>query len=195
MIGRTHSANFFVAFVARTLTVSSVRLESSLLDASNFIRMRASGTQRGRRGGFTLIEIVIVLAILSTIIFTSFSAFRNAKVLDTATEDVLTLISTARGETLSAKANTQYGVHITSGSMTLYAGATYSAGDSANQVVDLDSALEIVSIALSGGGSDILFDRLTGKTSNSGTFVIRVKSDTAKTHTVTIAGTGIASFN
>lgn len=198
MIGRSHSVNSFVAFIARTLTVSNVRFESSLFDVSNFVRMRAPGTQKGRHGGFTLIEIVIVvaiMAILSSIIFTSFSSFRNTKVLDTAIEDILTLISTARGDTLSAKADTQYGVHLASGSATLYSGAVYVAGDSANQVVSLDGALEIVSISLGGGGADILFDRLTGKTSNSGTFVIRVKSDTAKAHTVTVAGTGIASFN
>lgn len=148
--------------------------------------------------GFTLLELLIVvavLALLAGIILSSFTEFRNSKVLDTAVEDVLTLLSQARGDTLASKDDYQYGVHLEADRVVLYRGATYSGGDANNQTTMLDDALEITTITLVGGGSDILFDRLTGKTTQSGTFVIRVESDTAKTRTITVNGTGIASVN
>lgn len=103
MIERPHLANFFVAFVAQTLTVTRVRLRSSLLVASNFTQMRTSSKARYAKG-FTLLELLIVIgviALLSGIILSSFTEFRNSKVLDTAVEDVLTVISQARGDTLA----------------------------------------------------------------------------------------------
>lgn len=148
------------------------------------------------KGGFTLLELVIVvgiLALLAGIILSSFSGFRNSKVLDTASEESLALLSEARGSTLAGKDSYQYGVHLAAGQMVLYRGAVYSSSDTNNKIVTLDGALEIVSITLTGGGSDVLFDRLTGKTSQPGAFVIRVKSNTAKARTITVNGTGIAS--
>lgn len=146
--------------------------------------------------GFTLLELLIVvavLAVLSAIVFSSFSAFRNSKVLDTAVEDVLTALSQARGDTLASKDGLQYGVHLQADKAVIYQGATYSSSDPNNQNVVLDGALEITSITLTGGGQNVLFDRLTGKTSQNGTFVIRVTNDTAKTRTITVNGTGVAS--
>lgn len=151
-----------------------------------------------RTRGFTLLELLIVigvLVLLAGIILSSFSEFRNSKVLDTAVEDVLTVLSQARGDTLASKDGYQYGVHLDADQVVLYRGATYSSIDPTNVGVPLDGALEITSIALTGGGQNILFDRLTGKTSQSGTFVIRVAGDTAKTRTITVNGTGIASVN
>ena len=147
-------------------------------------------------GGFTALELLIVVSIMGlliAIILSPFAAFRNSKMLDTASEETLTLLSEAPGNTLSAKAGYQYGVHFETSQVVLYRGATYSSTDVNNKVVVLDSALEVVSISLSGGGSDVLFDKLTGKTVQSGSIIIRVKNDTTKTRTITIVGTGIAS--
>ena len=149
-----------------------------------------------QRKGFTLLELLIVvgiMGILVAIIISPFAVFRNSKVLDTASEETLALLSEARGNTLSAKAGYQYGVHFDASQIVLYRGATYSSSDVNNKVVVLDNALEVVSIALAGGGSDVLFDKLTGKTTNSSTVIIRVKNDTTKSRTITIVGTGIAS--
>lgn len=145
--------------------------------------------------GFTMIEIVIVVAIMAlllAVIATPFQSFRNSKALDTTSEEALSLLSEARGNTLSAKEGYQYGVHVESSKMVLFRGGTYSSLDANNKTVILDSALEISSIALAGAGSDIIFDKLTGKTSQPGSFVIRVKSDTSKTRTITVVGTGVA---
>lgn len=149
-----------------------------------------------RNQGFTALELLMVVAILvilSVIIITPFAAFRNSKVLDTTSEETLALLSEARGNTLSAKDGYQYGVHFEASQIVLYRGATYSSSDVNNKAAVLDSAIEVSSIVLTGGGSDILFDKLTGKTAQSGSVVIRVKSDTTKTRTITIVGTGIAS--
>ncbi|OHA79281.1 MAG: hypothetical protein A2747_02460 [Candidatus Yonathbacteria bacterium RIFCSPHIGHO2_01_FULL_44_41] len=151
---------------------------------------------RKNLGGFTALELLMVIAILgilSAIILTPFKAFRNSKVLDTASEETLALLSEARGDTLSGKGGYQYGVHFEASQIVLYRGATYSAGDANNKAVVLDNALEVSSIALAGGGADVLFDRLTGKTAQNGTAVIRVKSDTSKVRTITIEKTGVAS--
>lgn len=142
-----------------------------------------------------LLIVIGVLTLLAGIILSSFTGFRNSKVLDTAVEDVLTTLSQARGDTLASKDGYQYGVHLDADQVVLYRGATYSSIDPTNVEVALDGALEITSIALTGGGQNVLFDRLTGKTSQSGTFVIRVGNDTSKTRTITVNGTGVASVN
>ena len=146
--------------------------------------------------GFTALELLMVVSIMTllvAIIISPFAEFRNSKVLDTTSEETLALLSEARGNTLSAKDGYQYGVHFEAAQIVLYRGATYSSSDINNKTVVLDSALEVSSIALAGGGSDVLFEKLTGKTLKGGTVVIRVKSDTSKTRTITITGTGIAS--
>lgn len=145
--------------------------------------------------GFTIIEIVIVIAIMAlllAVIASPFQSFRNSKVLDTNSEEALSLLSEARGNTLSAKDGYQYGVHLESSQMVLFRGGTYSSLDASNKTVVLDNALEISSIALEGAGSDIIFDKLTGKTAQPGSFVIRAKNDTSKTRTITVVGTGVA---
>ncbi len=149
-----------------------------------------------KKKGFTALELLMVVAImalLAAIIISPFAAFRNSKVLDTASEQSLALLSEARGNTLSAKDGYQYGVHFEASQIVLYRGATYSGVDVNNKAVVLDGALEVSSIALNGGGSDVLFEKLSGKTAKSGTIVIRVKNDTTKLRTITITGTGIAS--
>lgn len=148
--------------------------------------------------GITMLELVVVIAIiivLASLIITSFSAFRNSKILDTGTENVLSILAKARGNTLSSKNDYQYGVHLETSQVVLFRGGVYSSSDSSNEVAPLDSALEISSITLTGGGSDVIFDRLTGKTSMDGTVVVRVKSDNTKTKTITINATGSASVN
>jgi prepilin-type N-terminal cleavage/methylation domain-containing protein len=146
--------------------------------------------------GVTLLEFVVVIAIvvvLTSIIVNSFSAFKNNKVLDTGVENILSVLAKARGNTLASKNAYQYGVHFESAQIVLFQGAVYSVSDPNNEIISLDTSLEVSSISLAGGGSEVIFDRLTGKTSENGTIVIRVKSDTTKTKTITIDATGIAS--
>lgn len=148
--------------------------------------------------GFTVIEFLIalaVLAILATIIFTSMSSFRNSKALQMVAEDALSLLDEARGDTLSAKDGYAYGVHFESSKIILFRGTTYSSSDSNNKIVDIDGAVDVYNISLAGGGSDVLFQRLTGKTSQAGTVMIRLKSDNSKIKTIAIEISGIASSN
>ncbi|MBM2817581.1 MAG: seg [Parcubacteria group bacterium] len=148
--------------------------------------------------GFTAIEFLItlsILAILTTIVFTSMSRFRNGKALQAVVEDILSLLDEGRADTLSAKNSYAYGVHFESSEIALFRGVAYSSSDSTNKTVDIDGAVEISNISLAGGGSDVLFQRLTGKTGQSGTVTIRLKSDTSKTKTILIEASGVASAN
>src|SRR3990172_786176 len=138
--------------------------------------------------GVTALELLIVvaiMAILAAIVISPFAQFRNSKVLDTAGENALSILARARGNTLSSKNSYQYGVHFESAQMILFRGAIYNSLDANNEAVALDGALEIYPTPPS----------LTGKTSQDGTVVIRVKSDTSKTRTITVNATGVVSAN
>lgn len=148
--------------------------------------------------GFTVMEFLIalsILAVLTTIVFTSMSAFRSSKALQTVSEEILSLLDEARGNTLSAKDSYAYGTHFESSIMVLFRGATYSSSDPNNKTVDIDGAVEISSISLAGGGQEVLFQKLTGKTSQSGIITIRLKSDNSKTKTIVMEASGVASSN
>ena len=77
----------------------------------------------------------------------------------------------------------------------MFVGNLYSAGHASNTVFSLNEGVEIVNISLAGGGSDVVFDRLTGETNQNGSFVIRLKSDNTASTTLTLYGTGIIETN
>ncbi len=143
--------------------------------------------------GFTAIEIllvVVIMTILSTIVISTFISFRKNQSLQRDTELIVETLNQARNQTISSKNLVEYGVHFASTSITIFTGATYSAGASGNQVYNLNPADTIITLGLNGGGSSVVFKRLTGETSQNGTVVVS-SSGLSQTKTVTIYGTGV----
>jgi hypothetical protein len=97
---------------------------------------------------------------------------------------------------ISALNDTNYGVHFESDKITVFAGDIFVTGDPTNKVVDLPDGIEIFvdNIDLAGNptanGYNLIFDRLTGTTNNSGTIEIRLVKDTDKIKQVVINSEG-----
>jgi prepilin-type N-terminal cleavage/methylation domain-containing protein len=148
------------------------------------------------RRGFTLIETLVILSIIGIIVVitvSSLALFRSSQGLDKDTETVVEVLQQARTQTLNSQAASQYGVHFSSTSTTLFVGPSYSPTASTNNVYPLQSADTILTITLVGGGSDVVFNRLTGETSQNGTILLQSNSST-KRHTVTIYKTGLVEL-
>ena len=144
--------------------------------------------------GFTVIEIIIViviLAVLTAMALTSFSGFRQNQTLNSDTSKIVSVINEARSKTLSSQYFSQYGARVESSKVILFKGATYSGGGISTTTIS--TALEISGISLAGGGSDVVFQKITGKTDNYGAITIRVKTNTSKTKTINISSTGITN--
>ncbi|MDQ3076807.1 MAG: prepilin-type N-terminal cleavage/methylation domain-containing protein [bacterium] len=143
--------------------------------------------------GFTLIEILIVVSIIgiiSTILMTSFSLFNKSEALDKDTDAVVESLAEARSLTLASQDASQYGVHFDMNKVTIFIGTVYSSSASTNKDILLASTDTILTISLTGGGSDVVFKRLTGETTQNGTVIIS-SPNTSKTRTVTIYKTGV----
>lgn len=139
--------------------------------------------------------VVAIVVILAALVANPFIGFRNQQALSGAAEEILSVLQQVRVKTLTAEGGSQYGVHFSSNQVTIFAGAIYNPGNPANQSSDLSSAVTISNINLTGGGSDVIFQKLTGVTSQSGTIVVALSSDASETKTVTINGNGISDVN
>lgn len=144
--------------------------------------------------GFTITETLIVIAIIAvivTIVVSAFSKFNNNQSLGGAIGEVTSTLNEARANTLASYDNSAYGVHFQTDKVVLFKGGVYSSSDSDNEDVILSSKISISNISLTGGGSDVVFKRLTGKTDQNGTITLSLISDPTKTKTITIHGSGI----
>ena len=124
------------------------------------------------QGGFTLLEALIalaVLAVLATIIVSGLASFRETAALTQAVDETLELLREARAKTLGSEGATGYGVHFSSGSVTLFPGGTYAAGNPANVTVTLPNAVTVSNIALSTTTGNVVFERLSGQSPAAGT--------------------------
>ena len=144
--------------------------------------------------GFTLIEVlgvVAVMTILMTIVLTSFSTLNKNQALDKSAKYIASIIEEARGNTLFSKNDSQYGIKFETSRVTMFKGTTYSPTSPDNVVYDLNSLVSISNISLSGGGSEFVFDRLTGNTNQTGTITLSVNSSTTTKAYITFSKTGI----
>ncbi|MDD5068708.1 MAG: prepilin-type N-terminal cleavage/methylation domain-containing protein [Candidatus Pacebacteria bacterium] len=146
--------------------------------------------------GFSVLEFLVVIAIfaiIASLTFSSFSSLRQSKTLETDTLSVLSLLEKARADTLGSKGATQYGVHFETTKATLFTGATYSSGNASNISVIFNPRVQISTISLTGGTSNVVFQRLSGKTSVSGTVTLSL-TGASSTKIISIAGTGLSQI-
>ena len=142
--------------------------------------------------GFTLLEIILVIGIftlIGAITLVSFISSRNVRELTSATQQALSVIRLAQSKTLGAEQNAQWSVHLEPNQLVLFQGPTY-AGSPSTRAYALHSSIEIANTALAGGGTDIVFKRITGGTSQSGMFDVRVKSTTSSVRGITVDASG-----
>ena len=143
-----------------------------------------------------MLELVVVLGIITLIASLSVSSFVNLnrdQTVDKAALLAVSVLDEARSLTLASKNSSQYGVHFddVNAQIILFTGSVYSAGASSNQINALDAAVQISSINLAGLGKDVVFNRLTGGTAQTGTVTISSRTDNTS-KTVTVYGTGEA---
>ncbi|KKT42049.1 hypothetical protein A2W54_03380 [Candidatus Giovannonibacteria bacterium RIFCSPHIGHO2_02_43_13] len=143
--------------------------------------------------GITLLEMLVAMGILiiaATMIESVFSNFSDSGKLIEAHSGLIGVLRDARSRTLASESSSNYGVHFQSDRAILFRGNTYNAADPANEAYVLSGRSEIGAIALSGGASDLIFTRLHGTTTASGTITIRSTNNPSKTRIITILPSG-----
>ena len=154
---------------------------------------------RQKNGGITLVEVLVSISIsvfilagaVGTYIF--FKNIRNTEALNNAGNIAKFRLEEARSLTLSSKDSSVYGVHFETSAVVLFKGNTYVAGASTNDVSSL-GPYATISTSLNGGGSDVVFSRLTGETTQNGTITAAEVADPTKTITITLSQTGFVSL-
>ncbi len=149
--------------------------------------------KQGLKKGFTLIELLIVLLILgviSGIVVTAFASYRKHNAVMFATAKARAILEEARNLTLDSKGDYQYGVYFQPQTAILFKGDTFVNGASTNKLLNLGSNTTFAYVNLNGGGVTVLFDRLTGETSQYGTIEIALDASTTR-KTLRVYKTGL----
>lgn len=147
-----------------------------------------------RKSGYSVIEILIavtVLIMVSGIVLASFNRFRRRAVVQNAAGSVASLLREARALTLAARDGVAWGVHFEATEVTLFKGPTFIAGAADNKLSRLDTLVRLATTSITGGGSTILFKKISGETDNSATTTISLVSDSTVSRTVTVSASGI----
>ncbi len=138
--------------------------------------------------GFTFLEMLIgvaIIGVVATIFASSLSLFKESSQLDESQVALVGLVRDARGRTIASENNASYGVHFEQTQAVLFQGVSYNSLSVSNEPYILPSFVQISAISLA-GGSDVLFQRLSGTTTNSGTVTLQSKNNVSRTRIITI---------
>lgn len=127
-------------------------------------------------GGFTLIEVVIVLGVLMIVLILSTSALYTLTKktdLDASRDNIISTLNTARNKTLASEGSAKYGVYfdtsLSPNRYVLFQGSSYALRNvSFDEIHDLASSIEISDINLNPANNEVVFNRLEGDTDNHG---------------------------
>ena len=144
--------------------------------------------------GFTLIEILVIIAITIILIglaIPSYRFFQKESDLINNTEEIINTLRLAQNKTLASEGASQYGIYFDQATSThQYTLFKKINGSSSEEVHKLPESIEISEINFNGGGSEVIFDRISGTTSQYGSLTIRLKDDPTKTKTIYVENSG-----
>ena len=152
--------------------------------------------------GFTLIEFLIVIVILMVMIILSvsmFSFFMKKSDLDSVVNNIISVVNFAKNKTLASEGAKQYGIYFDTVAnpdrYILFQGSSYALREiSLDEIHNFPVKIEISSFSFAGLGSEVVFNRLTGTTGNSGSLIVS-SSATSSSKTIYIYPSGETSLN
>ncbi len=125
--------------------------------------------------GFTLLEVVVTLAIailIASIGFMSFSNASKVKNLQTIGDSITATLEKAKANSVTGNGGTVYGVKFSPNSYVYFSGNSYSATSSSNVTYAIDSAFTATTTISNNADFAIIFSRLTGAANTTATITV-----------------------
>lgn len=133
-----------------------------------------------RPSGFTLIELLLVIAILlslGTFSTVFFSRFMTQSAVSNAQDQLVNQLRKSQLYAMMGRQNGNWGVRFGSNTLTLFSGNSYASRNSAfDETFSFSANISIL------GFSEVVFARLTGTPSATGTFTIVGNDATASAY-------------
>lgn len=150
---------------------------------------------------FTLVELVIVaaiIAILAAVTTPAFRYFQQKSDLNNSAQDLISALRLAQNKTAASQGQSQWGVYFSTSTSpnqyTLFKGANYASRDTQfDEPRKLAAAVEIYQIDL-GGLSEVVFNKITGAAVSPGSLSVGLKIDFAQNKIIYIDALGQAGF-
>ncbi|MFZ2192694.1 MAG: prepilin-type N-terminal cleavage/methylation domain-containing protein [Candidatus Moraniibacteriota bacterium] len=140
----------------------------------------------GNRKGFTLIEIMLVIALMvliSSISVPVYQSFQVKNDLEASSNDLVQSLRRAQVLSQANEGDSTWGVKILSGGIVVFKGASYSARD-----VAYDEVFEIATSIVSSGISEVVFGKLSGLPQTSGDIILTTSNGDVRTISINIKG-------
>ena len=154
-------------------------------------RTSKSNLYVSNRKGFTLMEILItlaIIAIISTISVETYYNLREKQAILKDSDSIVSIIEKTRNMSLNRKNDSAYGVSFASSTVTIFSGISRASGNDISKYNLEPNIVKISKISLSSNATEIGFAKTSGMPNATGTVTL---STSAYTKTVTISGTGI----
>lgn len=143
-----------------------------------------------KKAGFTLIEVMLSIAILSLIAGASiplYQAFQNRNELDATATAFAHNLRRARTLSQAIEGDSSWGVHIQTGTITVFKGNSYVTRDATfDETSTISSSLAI------SGAQEYVFSKLSGQPQPVGSLVLT--STNNETRTITINEKGMVNY-
>lgn len=138
-----------------------------------------------------LIVVMVILVIIATTGFTVSAGRIVSNDLSTKVHEITYNLKLVQMRSITRYKNDTWGLYFNAAgrTFTIYKGASYATRTTSyDLVLSMPTDLSFGAITLNGGGSEIVFDKLTGKTAKYGTIVITPNQGTALTISVNALG-------
>lgn len=143
-----------------------------------------------KNAGFTLIELLLSISVIMIIAGMSAPIYQSFQVrndLDIATVTIAQSLRRAEVLAQAVDGDTNWGVDIRTGSITVFKGASYATRDTA-----FDELFDVPTSITPSGASEVVFAKFTGVPQTTGT--ITLTSNANETRIITINAKGTVSY-
>jgi prepilin-type N-terminal cleavage/methylation domain-containing protein len=142
------------------------------------------------RDGFTIIELLVSLALITVVVglsVTGFQSFARYQQYDQETALLYTVLADTKADARVSEGGESHGVKFFSDHIVVFSGTPYSGVDPDNETITFNNIT--LTHALTGGANEVIFSTLTGLPSATGTVsVTGIDYNSSQTIEITEAG-------